>query len=111
MLKTIENWFRRIFGTELEADLVVIDGRLSEQLTRGLAAIEDRLTQRLNELSTHTTNNVADAIVRLQQHVDSEVQQMKHAVDHELNHHRASKAQRDADELLRHPRHKKELTA
>jgi hypothetical protein len=107
MIKRIEAWLRRLIGTELDADLVVIEGRLSQQLALGLATIEDRLTQRLNELNAQTTNNVADAIVRLQQHVESEVQQMKCDVDAELNHYRASQAQRDADEMLRHPRHKR----
>ena len=103
MIKRLEIWLRLIIRTELapmKADLVTLEARYR-------AEINTNLTQRLDELCARTSTNVAEAIVRLQQNVESKVQQMKNTVDQELNHHRASKAQHDADELLRHPGHKR----
>lgn len=103
MIKRFENWLRLIFSTEfapLKADLVTVEARLRSE-------INATITQRLDELSARTSTNVAEAIVRLQQTVDSEVQQTKNTIDQTLNHYRASQAQCDADELLRHPRHKR----
>jgi hypothetical protein len=103
MIKRIENWLRLIFN----AEVVTLEARLNSEIQRGLAVIGTTLTKRVDELSARTATNVAEAVVRLQQNVDSEVQKMKNTVDQELNHCRASKAQHDADELLRHPRYKR----
>ena len=73
MFKRLENWLRLIVVTEfapLKADLVTLEARLCSE-------IETKLTQRLGELCARTSTDVAEAIVRLQQNVESKVYNFK----------------------------------
>jgi len=106
MLKRIETWLRRIFGTEfapLKSDLVTLEARLCAEINKRLAVIEAGLAQQLNDLTAQAVTNFAAKIAEAQRRLDHKILETQNL----LNHCRIDEEVRKADELLIHPKLKR----